>query len=135
MRHKELYARISSQRSPWYVANVELLVNAGKVRRCLAADPETVVINAALVSLPEAGEKIAFTQYIIKTVASTFRKQLWGMFNVPVLQVNNGLVEGLASLVRKINVDSRGYPNKVRFMTAIFCHSAGFDRYPDGVTR
>ena len=117
------------------MADVELFVNADKARGSLAAVPETEVINVILERLPEAEDKIAFTQFILKTVTRTLREQLWGMFNAPVLQMNNGLVEGLGSLVRKMYVHSRSFPNKVRFATAIYRHSAGLDRHPDGVIR
>ncbi len=63
----------------------------------------------------------------VKAAAKTIRKHLWGILNVIVPKVTNGLAEGVNSRIKIIKVQCIGLRNKQRFTNAIYLCLGGLD--------
>ncbi len=83
--------------------------------------------------MPRAVVVMGSSLELIKKVAGTIKDRLWGILNTVVLEVSNGLAEGLNSRIKMIKVRSRGFRNKERFANAIYFHLGGLNLYPEGV--
>ncbi len=68
-------------------------------------------------------------------MANSIKEHLWGILNAIVLNVSNGLAEGLNSRIKMIRVRGRGFYNKEWFANVIYFYLDGLDLYPDGVSR
>ncbi|MYG42735.1 MAG: transposase, partial [Rhodobacteraceae bacterium] len=55
----------------------------------------------------------------MKEVAHMVREHLWGIINAVVLKVSNGSAGSLNSRIKMIEVKSRGYRNRKRFITTL----------------
>jgi len=72
---------------------------------------------------------------LIKNVAMIVKKPQWGILRVVILKVSNGPVEGFNSIIKKNNVPSRGFRNKMQFANAIYFPLGWLNLYPAGVVK
>jgi transposase len=66
----------------------------------------------------------------IKAVASTIKKNLWGIINAIVMKADNAMAESVNSKIRMLKIKARGFRDRARFKTAIFFHYGGLSLSP-----
>jgi transposase len=66
----------------------------------------------------------------IKAVASSIKKNLWGIINAIVMKADNAMAESVNSKIRMLKIKARGFRNRARFKTAILFHYGGLSLSP-----
>ncbi|EOS95031.1 putative transposase [Erwinia tracheiphila PSU-1] len=61
--------------------------------------------------------------HVMKNIAKTTRKRLYGILNAARHGVSNGNAEALNSKIRLLRIKSRGYRNTERFRQGAMFHS------------
>ncbi|MGU3416716.1 transposase [Enterobacteriaceae bacterium C34A] len=59
---------------------------------------------------------------VMRNVAKTIRKRLYGILNAMRYRVSNGNAEVLNSKIRLLRIKTRGYRNRERFKMAVMFH-------------
>ena len=59
---------------------------------------------------------------VMKNMAKTIRKRLYGILNAMRYRVSNGNAESLNSKIRLLRIKARGYRNRERFKLAVMFH-------------
>jgi transposase len=66
----------------------------------------------------------------IRVVASSIKKNLWGIVNAIVMKADNAMAESVNSKIRMLKIKARGFRNRARFKTAILFHYGGLSLSP-----
>lgn len=66
----------------------------------------------------------------IRAVASSIKKNLWGIINAIVMKADNAMAESVNSKIRMLKIKARGFRNRARFKTAILFHYGGLNLSP-----